>query len=71
MIYSRFGTKLSLVSKQQETSGRLSIQATAEGAADIRQYHIADLKADEGSAEIDASVAKLPWRVLEKKAKSF
>ena len=32
MIYSRFGTKLTLVSKTQDASGKISLQATAEGA---------------------------------------
>ena len=69
MIYSRFGTKLMLVSKQQESSERLSIQATAAGTVDIRDYHVSDLTADEGSTEINQTVAKLPWKVVQKKVK--
>ncbi|MCY2954827.1 MAG: hypothetical protein NTU53_23090 [Planctomycetota bacterium] len=69
MIYSKFGTQLTLVSKHQDADGRLTIQGTAGDTADIREYHVRDLKADEGSSEIDATVAKLPWKVVEKKAK--
>ena len=69
MIYSRFGTMLTLLSKEQDFSGRLAIQGTAEGTAEIREYFVGDLKADEGSAEIDAAVAKLPWKVVPKKTR--
>ncbi len=68
MIYSRFGTQLTLLSKQ-EGSGRLSIQATAQGTPDIRHYHVGDLTADAGASEIDAAIANLPWKVIQKKEK--
>lgn len=67
MIYSKFGSLLTLVSKHQAGGGRLSIQATAGGTADIREYAVGELKADGGLAEIDDAVAKLPWKVLEGK----
>jgi hypothetical protein len=70
MIYSRFGTQLTLLTKQ-EGSGRLSIQATAQGTPDIRHYHLGDLTADAGLAEIDAAIATLPWKVVQKKVKRF
>ena len=35
MIYSRFGTKLTAVSKHQEPGGRLLIQMTTEQTSDI------------------------------------
>ena len=69
MIYSRFGTRLMLVSKLQEGPERLMIHATADGTADIREYRVGDLTADEGSTEIEQAVAKLPWKVAQKKAK--
>src|SRR3954467_13320210 len=60
MIYSRFGTKLTLLSKEADASGRVLIHATAADAEGVRQYLLADLKADEGMAEITDAVAKLP-----------
>ena len=68
MIYSRFGTKLTPVSKEQDASGRISLQATAEGVSDVRHYAITELIADDGMPEINAAVAKLPWRIVEAKA---
>ncbi len=68
MIYSRFGTALSLVSKTQSASGVVSIQATSAGTTDTREYTLADLKADNGLAEINAAVAKLPQKVFENKS---
>lgn len=68
MIYSRFGTALSLVSKTQSASGVVSIQATSAGTTDTREYTLADLKADNGLAEINAAVAKLPLKVFENKS---
>jgi hypothetical protein len=65
MIYSRFGTKLTAVSKEQEAGGRLLIQMTIEGTAIVRNYVLADLTADDGMTEINATVEKLPWRVVE------
>ena len=62
MIYSRFGTKLTPISKEQDASGRISIQVAIDGVTDLRHYAIADLKADDGMPEINAAVAKLPWR---------
>jgi len=67
MIYSRFGTKLTTISKEQDGSGRITIQATAEGGSDIHRYAIGDLKADDGMNEINDAVGKLPWRVGETK----
>jgi hypothetical protein len=68
MIYSKFGTKLALVSKTQSSSGQISIQATANGTADIHQYNVADLKADNGVTEITAAIAGLPVKVFENKS---
>ena len=67
MIYSRFGTKLTPVSKEKDASGRISIQVTAEGGTELRNYAVADLKADDGMPEINDTVAKLPWRTVETK----
>jgi hypothetical protein len=61
MIYSRFGTQLTPVSKRQDASGRISIQVMVEGMSDLRDYAVADLKADEGMPEINLAVTKLPW----------
>ena len=68
MIYSRFGTALALVSKTESAGGQVSVQATAGGAADIHEYNVADLKADNGLAEINAAVGKLPLKVFENKS---
>ena len=65
MIYSRFGTQLTPVSKEQNASGRMSIQVSVDGLTDQRSYAVADLKADEGMPEINRTVAKLPWRTEE------
>ena len=65
MIYSKFGSKLTLISKT-EGDGRVSVQATADATGDIHDYSVADLKADEGMSEINAAVAKLPFKVFEK-----
>jgi len=70
MIYSRFGTRLTLLSRQ-EANGRLSIQATAGGTPEIRHYYLGDLTADGGTAEIEAAIANLPWRVVQKKVTQF
>jgi hypothetical protein len=67
MIYSRFGTKLTPVSKEQDASGRISIQVTVEGVTDVRSYAITELKADDGMPEINEAVSKLPWRIAETK----
>ena len=63
MIYSRFGTKLTPLSKRQDAGGHVSIQATAEGADGVRDYAIADLTADEGLGEINDAVDQLAWQV--------
>jgi hypothetical protein len=65
MIYSRFGTTLSLVSKTESDTGLVSVQATTEGTADIHDYKVTDLTADDGSKEINAAVATLPLKVFE------
>jgi hypothetical protein len=69
MIYSIFGSQLNLVSKQQDASGRLTLQGTAAGSTDIREYNVRDLKADDGRSEIDQTVSKLPWKVAVKSEK--
>jgi hypothetical protein len=66
MLYSRFGTPLTPISKQKDAAGRISIQATADGGSgDVHHYSIGDLKADDGMNEINDAVGKLPWRVVE------
>jgi hypothetical protein len=62
MIYSRFGTRLTPIDKQEDGSGRITIQATVEGAGDPRSYLLTELKADDGMTEINEVVSKLPWR---------
>jgi hypothetical protein len=64
MIFSKFGSKLTPVSKSQDASGRIWVQATADGSADIREYAAADLKADEGLGEINQAIAQLPSKVV-------
>ena len=64
MIYSKFGSILKPMSKSEDASGRVSVQATAGDTSDIREYQIADLKADEGLAEINETIAKLPLKVV-------
>jgi hypothetical protein len=68
MIYSKFGTALALVSKTESDSGGVTVRATADGTTDVHQYNLADLKADDGQAEINAAVAKLPLKVFENKS---
>ena len=65
MTYSRFGTKLTLISKEEDSNGRVSLLATAEGGGDIHHYAIGHLEADDGMNEINDAVGKLPWRVVE------
>jgi hypothetical protein len=60
MIYSRFGSKLTLISKDQDRDGQRSVQATCEGMEGVRTYLRREMTADEGNPEIDAAVAKLP-----------
>jgi hypothetical protein len=69
VIYSRFGSRLTLIDKHQDGNGRLFIYAIAEGAAEPREYSIGDFTADEGLKEIGEAVAKLPCRVVEKQVK--
>ena len=64
MIFSKFGSKVALVSKRVDASGRVWVQGTAEGSPDIREFAAAELKADEGLAEIDRAVAQLPPKVV-------
>jgi len=44
------------------------VQATVDGTADTHEYNPADLKADDGLAEINAAVAKLPLKVFDNKS---
>ena len=60
MIYSRFGTKLTLINKDTDSNGQVRIWASCEGMQGVRDYRRDDLKADDGMPEIDAAVAKLP-----------
>ena len=62
MIYSRFGTRLTPINKQQDASGRISLEVHAEGAIEPRIYALSDLRADDGMAEINDALSKLPWR---------
>jgi hypothetical protein len=64
MIFSKFGCKLTLVSKSEDASGRIRVQGTAEGSPDIREFAAADLKADEGLGEINRAIAQLPPKVV-------
>ena len=64
MIYSKFGCRLTPISKSQDASGRISVQVTAEGSPDVREYAAGELKADEGSSEINAAIASLPWKIV-------
>lgn len=68
MIYSKFGSPLTLISKHKAIDGHLSIQATAGDTPDIREYCVGDMKADGGLAEINETVARLPWKVVMRKA---
>jgi hypothetical protein len=69
MIYSKFGTVLALVSKTQSAAGQVFVQATGEGMADVHEYKMTDLTADDGSEEINAAVAKLPLKLFENKSR--
>jgi hypothetical protein len=60
MIYSRFGSKLTLVSKDEGADGQLSVHATCEGMEGVRTYHRGEMTADGGNPEIDAAIAELP-----------
>jgi hypothetical protein len=69
MLYSKFQSRLTPISKTQDAGGRITIQATADDAADVHEYLVRDLKADRGLAEVNAIVEKLPWKVFQKKEK--
>ena len=68
MIYSKFGSALKLVTKTESDGGQVCVQAAVGGTAEIHDYNIGDLKADEGLTEINAAVAKLPLKVFENKS---
>lgn len=65
MIYSKFGSPLTLVTKTQSDGGQVSVQATTGNSSDLHDYKLADLKADSGLVEINDAVAKLPMKVFE------
>lgn len=67
MIYSRFGTVLTLLTKTQQSDGQVVVQASAQGTPVIRDYRVGDMTADEGSKEIEAAIAGLPWKVIPRK----
>ena len=60
MIYSRFGSKLTLVGKDEGADGQLLVHATCEGMEGVRTYRRVEMTADGGNPEIDAAVAELP-----------
>lgn len=64
MIYSKFGSKLTPISKVQGSAGRIWVQVTAEGSTDVHEYAAAELTADGGRDEISQIVASLPWKVV-------
>ena len=64
MIFSKFGSKLTLVSKRDDGSGRVWVQGRAEGSTDIREFAADELKADDGLAEVDRAVAQLPPKAV-------
>jgi len=64
MIFSKFGSRLDLISKSEEAGGRVWVQGTADGSPDIREFAAADLKADEGIGEINRVIAMLPPKVV-------
>jgi len=68
MIYSKFGTELTLVSKTVNVGGAVCVQATVVDTTNVHEYMLTDLKADEGMSEINAAVAKLPLKVFENKS---
>lgn len=68
MIYTRFGSTITLHSKRQEGNGRLSIQATSRDPGEVREYDVGDLEADGGFTEIDEAVARLPWESVQQRA---
>jgi len=64
MIYSKFGSRLTPISKSENASGQFTIQATADDTTEIREYQTGDLKADDGHVEINEILAKLPLKVV-------
>jgi hypothetical protein len=62
MIYSRFGTKLNLISKATDSAGQVFVWASSDGTEGIREYRRCDLVADGGMPEIDKAVAGLPLK---------
>jgi hypothetical protein len=64
MIYSKFGSKLTPISKSKDAGDRVYVQVTADGSPDLREYPAGELKADEGCNESDQVVSKLPWKVV-------
>jgi hypothetical protein len=69
VVYTKFGSTLTLINKQEDSNGQLLIYATAAGGADVREYRVTDLKADGGSAEIDEATKKLPLKAQVPKPK--
>ena len=65
MLYSKFGSRLTPISRSEDASGRITVQATAQDTSDVREYQITDLKADDGSTEINEIISKLPLKVVE------
>ena len=66
MIYSKFGSKLMLITKTQSDGGRVSVQVKIDETANIHEYDVVDLKADDGINEINEAAGKLPWRAITK-----
>ena len=64
MIFSKFGSRLDLISKSEGADGRVWVQGKADGSPDIREFAAADLKADEGPGEISRVIALLPPKVV-------
>ncbi len=66
MIFSKFGSKLTPISKRQDSGDQILIQAQVEGTPEVREYALTDLKADDGLSEIDQMIAALPWKAEHK-----
>jgi hypothetical protein len=65
MIYSKFCSKLNLLTKTKTPSGKVAVQATTDGSTDAHDYNVVDLMADAGATEISNAVEKLPLKVFE------
>lgn len=65
MLYSKFGSRLTPISKSEDGNGRITVHATAEATPGVREYQITELKADDGSTEIDEVIKNLPSKVIE------